>query len=97
MTKKRSIVRIQNDELYNDELCLARANAKVDKDDRYKPIVDHQGTMQTRLARELHQKAGVPIGPCGLDEVKQFQIYMIEYQYRLQRTAKRPHLHRSRE
>ena len=36
--------------------------------------------MQTRLAQELHQKANVPRGTCGIEEVKQFQIYMSDYQ-----------------
>jgi hypothetical protein len=77
---KRSIVRIQN----KDDLCLARAlvvaEAKIDNDSQYKSIVDHRRPLQTRLARELHQNSGVPLGPCGLDEVKQFQTYMSEYQ-----------------
>ena len=73
LQKKRSIVRIQND----DDLCMARAlvvaKAKLDNDQQYKSIVDHRGTMQTRLAQELHQNAGVPLGPCGIEEAKQFQ------------------------
>jgi hypothetical protein len=77
---KRSIVRIRN----NDQLCLARAlvvaKAKIDNDPQYKSIADHRNPMQTRLARELHQNAAVPLGPCGLDEVKQFQTYLSEYQ-----------------
>ena len=36
--------------------------------------------MQTRLAYDLHEKAGVPIGSCGIDEVKQFQAYLTDYQ-----------------
>ena len=36
--------------------------------------------MQTRLAYDLHQKANVSIGPCGLHEIKQFQTYLSEYQ-----------------
>ena len=28
----------------------------------------------------MHEKAGVPIGKCGLEEVKQFQRYLSEYQ-----------------
>ena len=36
--------------------------------------------MQTRLAHDLHQKAGVPIGSCGIEEVKQFQTYLTNYQ-----------------
>ena len=79
LAKKRSIVRIQN----SDDLCLARAlvaKAKIDNDPQYKYIADHRKPMQTRLAEELHQKSGVPLGPCGLDEVKHFQTYLSEYQ-----------------
>jgi hypothetical protein len=80
LMKKRSIIRIRN----NDQLCLARAlvvaKAKIDNDPQYKSIVDHRRAMQTRLARELHKKAAVPLGPCGLDEVKQFQTYLSDYQ-----------------
>ena len=80
LTKKRSIIRIQN----KDELCLARAlivaRAKIDNDPQYRSIVDHRWAMQTRLARELHQKASVPLSPCGLDEVKRFQTYLSDYQ-----------------
>ena len=36
--------------------------------------------MQTRMAQELHTKAGVPMGPCGIEEAKQFQAYLAEYQ-----------------
>ena len=36
--------------------------------------------MQTRLAQELHQNAGVPLGPCGIDQTKQFQAYLTDYQ-----------------
>ena len=65
-------------------LCLARALvvsiAKIEKDSRYKSIVDHRRPMQTRLAHDLHQKASVPIGSCGIDEVKQFQAYLTDYQ-----------------
>ncbi|CAB4037086.1 Hypothetical predicted protein [Paramuricea clavata] len=80
LMKKRSIIRIRN----NDQLCLARAlvvaKAKIDNDPKYTSIVDHRRAMQTRLARELRQKAAVPLGPCGLDEVKQFQTYLSDYQ-----------------
>ena len=77
---KRSIVRVQN----KDELCLARAliiaKAKIDCDSRYKMIANHRKPLQARLAQELHQKADVPLGPCGMDEVKRFQTYLTEYQ-----------------
>lgn len=73
LAKKKSIVRFQN----SDDLCLARAlvvaKANIDNDPQYKSIVDHWRAMQSRLAQELHQKSGVSLGPCGLDEVKHFQ------------------------
>ena len=61
MEKKRSVVRIQN----NDNLCMARAlvvaKAKADDNPQYKSIADQ--SMQTRLAQELHTNADVPLGP----------------------------------
>ena len=80
LEKKRSIVRIQND----DDLCMARAlvaaKAKLDNDHQYKYVADYRKPMQTRLAQELHQNAGVPLGPCGLEQAKQFQAYLTDYQ-----------------
>ena len=80
LEKKKSIARIRNE----DDLCMARAlvvaKAKLDNDPQYKSIVDHRWAMQTRLARELHQNANVPLGPCGIDRAKQFQAYLSEYQ-----------------
>ena len=80
LQKKRSIVRIQND----DNLCMARAlivaKAKVDNDTRDRLIRNHRRPMQTRLAQELHQNARVPLGPCGIEEAKQFQAYLADYQ-----------------
>ena len=80
LTKKGSVIRIQNE----DEICLARALvvsiAKIENDSQYKVIVNHRRPQQSQLAYELHEKAGVPLGPCGIDEVKQFQAYLIDYQ-----------------
>ena len=80
LEKKKSIIRIRNE----DELCMARAlvvaKANLDNDPQYKCIVDRRGTMQTRMAQELHQNAGVPLGPCGIEQAKQFQAYLSEYQ-----------------
>ena len=56
------------------------AEAKIDNDTRDRYIRNHQRPLQTCLAQELHQSAGVPLGPCGLDEAKQFQVYLIDYQ-----------------
>ena len=80
LEKKRSIVRIQNDH----DLCMARAlvvaKAKLDNDPQDRQIRDRRWPMQTRLAQELHQNAGVPLAPCGLEQAKQFQAYLTEYQ-----------------
>jgi hypothetical protein len=80
LTNKRSIVRIQNE----DDLCLARALivsiGKIENDSRYKIIIDHRNLLQARSAHDLHQKASVLIGKCGIDEVKQFQTYLTDYQ-----------------
>ena len=80
LAKKGSIIRIQN----KDETCLARALvvsiAKIENNNRYRYIADHRKPLQARLALDLHEKANVSIGLCGLDEVKQFQSYLTEYQ-----------------
>ena len=32
------------------------------------------------MAQELHANADIPLGPCGIEEAKQFQTYLAEYQ-----------------
>ena len=80
LERKKSIIRIQN----HDDLCMARAlivaKAKLDNDPRDTQIRDHRRPMQTRLAQELHQNAGVLFGPCGIEQAKQFQAYITDYQ-----------------
>ena len=80
LKKKKSIIRIQNE----NELCMARAlvvaKSKLDNDPRERQIRDHRRPMQTRLAQKLHQNAGVPLGPCGIDQAKLFQAYLTDYQ-----------------
>ena len=80
LESKRSVVRIRN----KDNLCLARALvvaiANVDKDKRYKLLTDHRKPAQEKAARKLHREAGVPFGPCGIPEVKQFQKHLPEYE-----------------
>ena len=80
LEKKTSIVRIQN----NDDLCMARAlavaKAKVDNDPQDRRIRDYLNPMQTRLAQELHQSAGVPLGASGPEQAKLFQAYLTDYQ-----------------
>ena len=59
---------------------LVVVKAKLDNDPRERQIRDHRTPMQTRMAQELHQNAGMPLGPCGIDQAKLFQTYLTEHQ-----------------
>lgn len=79
LEKKRCFIQIQN----KDELCLARAIvtaiARVNGDPRWSSF--RQGAaLQRTEALALHHRAGVPVTVCGLEEVKQFQEVLQEYQ-----------------
>ena len=78
---KRSVLRITND----DELCCPRAivvaKAIADEDERLKVIKNSRSHLQENLARALHEEARVSIGPCGLDQIKLFEIILDEYQF----------------
>ena len=80
LKKKRSVILINN----KDNLCLARALvvsiARIEKDRRFKQIREARGNIQTQRALDLHQAANVPLGPCGIDKVKLFQHYLVQYQ-----------------
>ena len=80
LKKKKSIIPINND----DNFCLARALAvavaRIEKDPKYIQIRDSKRHIQLERALDLHQAANVPLGPCGMDEVKLFQNYLTNYQ-----------------
>ena len=76
--KKKCIVTIKN----NDQLCCARAivtmRAHCHKDQGVDELRQWDSLkkgypVQQRLAQELHREAGVAEGPCGLQELRQFQ------------------------
>ena len=73
LKKKKSIISINN----NDNFCLARALvvavAKIQKDPKYDLIKRSNRPAQLERALDLHQAANVPLGPCGMEEVKLFQ------------------------
>lgn len=76
---KRCFIRIQN----NDNLCLARAivtaKARIDGHDQWNSI--RQGrNIQKVMAELLHEKAGVPLTKCGVEEAKRFQNVLEDYQ-----------------
>ena len=80
LKEKKSVVCINN----TDDLCLARALAvaiaKIEKDPKYKQISNPRNPQQRERAFDLHEAANVPLGPCGIDEVKLFQNYLVNYQ-----------------
>ena len=80
--RKRSIIRISN----QDQLCCARAivttKAWLHRNDPGVMPKNDWDTLrkgrprQEKMAKELHQAAGVPEGPCGLPELDKFQKYL---------------------
>ena len=77
---KKSIICINN----KDDLCLARALAvsiaRIENDPKYAQIRNSNRPLQREKAFDLHESANVPLGPCGIDEVKLFQNYLTNYQ-----------------
>ena len=79
---KKSIISINN----TDDFCLARALAvaiaRIENDpkSKYSQIRDSRQHLQLDRALALHQAANVPLGPCGMNEVKLFQNYLTNYQ-----------------
>ena len=80
LKKKGSVISINN----IDNLCLARALsvavAKIENDPKYNQIRQSNRNIQLQRALDLHRAANVPLGPCGMDEVKLFQQYLTNYQ-----------------
>ena len=80
LKKKDSIISINN----TDNLCLARALvvsiARIEKDPKYDQIRKSNKNIQLQRALDLHRAANVPLGPCGMEEVKLFQNYLTNYQ-----------------
>ena len=80
LKKKGSVICINN----TDDLCLARALAvaiaRIENDPKYNQIRDSRRPVQRQRALALHQAANVPLGPCGINEVKLFQDYLVNYQ-----------------
>ena len=80
LKKKGSVIPINN----TDHLCLARALsvaiARIEKDPKYAQIRNSKKHIQLQRALDLHQAANVPLGPCGMNEVKLFQQHLTNYQ-----------------
>ena len=80
LKEKKSLIRINN----TDDFCLARALAvsiaRIENDPKYNQIKQSNKHIQLDRALDLHQAANVPLGPCGIEEVKLFQNYLVNYQ-----------------
>ena len=80
LKEKKSVIRINN----TDDFCLARALAvsiaRIEKDPKYEQIRKSHNYIQLDRALDLHVAANVPLGPCGMNEVKLFQNYLTNYQ-----------------
>ena len=80
LREKKSIISINN----TDDFCLARALAvsiaRIENDPQYVQIRKSNRPVQLDRALDLHQAANVPLGPCGMNEVKLFQNYLTNYQ-----------------
>ena len=80
LKEKRSIICINN----KDDFCLARALAvsiaRIENDPKYDQIKQPNRHIQLDRALDLHVAANVPLGPCGMNEVKLFQNYLTNYQ-----------------
>ena len=79
LSRKRCIVTIKN----KDELCAARAIvtaiAKLEGFPNYRSYVEGRSVQRT-MAWDLHHSAGVPLTPCGIEEMKLFQTALPGYQ-----------------
>ena len=78
MLRKRCMIPIHN----NDELCGARAivTAIARIEGSNYPAYREAKPIQRTKALELQHKAGVPLTPCGIEEIKLFQAVLPEYQ-----------------
>ena len=80
--RKKCVIPIKN----NDDLCLAKAivtmKERADKGSQYKNIIQGR-PIQERLARLLHQEAGVAEGPCGFEDLEKFQEHLGPQAYQL--------------
>ncbi|CAH3189850.1 unnamed protein product, partial [Porites evermanni] len=78
------MIKIKN----TDELCCARAIVTMkeyvdgDPQKQYRNLRDGR-PIQERLAKQLHQEAGVPEGPCGYEELEKFQTFLGPQGYKI--------------
>ena len=81
---KQCVVRIK----HKDDLCCVRVivtmKERVDKGSHFNNLRNGR-PIQEILVKQLHQEAGVPEGPCGFEELTQFQEFLGPQVYQLSR------------
>ena len=79
MLRKHCFVAVKN----KNELCVVRAIvtaiARLEGFSNYATYRDGISVQRTN-ALDLHHKAGVPLTPCGIEEIKLFQAVLPDYQ-----------------
>ena len=79
LKEKRCIIQINS----KDDLCCARAIvtaiARIEKHEKW-GYVRQNREPQGELARQLHARAGVPLRTCTIEDIKQFQSVLPDYQ-----------------
>ena len=70
--EKRCFLRIQNKDDIFCARALVTAKARIDGHEKWNSIRLGKSIQET-MAYELHQKAGVPLHRCGIEEIKAFQ------------------------
>ena len=74
LSKKRCFIQIIDKQ--NEQICCARAIvtgiARIERDPHWNSIRQSRNKQRV-LAHKLHAAADVPIGPCGIDEIKKFE------------------------
>ena len=79
LKEKKSVICINNKDDYCLACALAVSIARIENDPKYVQIKNSNRPVQLERALDLHQAANVPLGPCGINEVKLFQSYLSNY------------------
>ena len=72
----QNIITIEDDDNISMARAIVVALGKIRKDPKFKYLRDSRKPLQKKLAKELHQNAGVPEGYCSIEEAKVFANHL---------------------
>ena len=75
-TNCKNIITIEDDDNISMARAIVVALAKLRKDPKFKYLWNSKKPLQKKLAKELHQNAGIPEGYCGIEEAKVFANHL---------------------